>query len=142
MLSTWLHSMHKRPLSDADLKDYSTDHLIPIIALDTLVVLRELRLYAPRARLAVVIAPSPDVVVAPGLSAYSSIHRLMSHPSSIAAATLAANRVSFIMQDVHVFDWATAAAELGVRCIENDGVHVRLECSAPLLCMVQDALLD
>ena len=133
----WMHTMLKKPISDTDLKDYSADHLIPTMALDTLLVLHELRHLAPTARLATVIAPAP--FMAPGFSAH---HSLMSHPSSIAAANVASITASSVMQGIHVFDWATAAAELGVQCIENDGNHIRLECSAPLLCMIKNALLD
>jgi hypothetical protein len=137
VMCMWMHTMHKRPLSDADLKDYSAHHLIPTIALDTLLVLHELRYFAPTARFAIVIAPAP--FMAPG---FSSHHRLMAHPSSIAAATAAASTVWDGMQDIHVIDWAMAAVELGVQCIDNDGNHIRLECSAPLLCMIRNALLD
>ena len=129
--------MHKRPLSDADLQDYSADDLVTKIAFDTLLTLHELRNFSPTARFAIVNAPAPFMA-----SGFSSQHRLMAHPSSINAAAAASSAVLSVMQDVHLFDWAAAAAELGVKCIESDGNHIRLACSAPLLCMIKNALLD
>ncbi len=133
----WLHSMHKRPILNGDFNDYSADHLIPTITYDTMLLLHELRHFAPTAQLALVNAPPP--YMAPG---FSFLHSLMAHPSSIAAAALALSAISVRMQDVQVLDWAAAAADLGVQCIDADGNHVRLECAAPLLRMIKTALLD
>ena len=43
VLSTWPFAMHKRPLLDADLKDYCTGRLIPTTTIDTPVVRRRRR---------------------------------------------------------------------------------------------------
>ena len=131
----WIQTMHKRPISQSELKNYSAHHLTPILTEDTLIFLHELRNLIPAKRWGVVIAPPP--IASPH---FSSHHNLMAHPSSISAAAQAARNVHSAMPDVEILDWADASAELAVNCIESDGNHVRLECAAPLLQLIAHPL--
>ncbi len=131
----WMRSMHKRPISLSELRDYSAHHVIPTLSDDTMVLLHELRHLIPAKRWGMVIAPPPLAS-----ANFSPHHNLMAHASSVSAAVQALRNVHSSTSDVEILNWAAASAELAMNCIEIDGNHVRLECAAPLLRLIARSL--
>jgi hypothetical protein len=135
VFSWWIQTMHKRPLSDDEFKRFSANDFVPVLSHDVLVLLHELRPFAPQARWSIVIAPAPLYQ-----HDHLSNHNLMAHPSSIEASTNAVHHVAATMQDVEIMNWAESAAELDIECVANDRNRIRLECLTPLINLINRSL--